>query len=131
MSNKEIWVENRWIYILSSRWLNYNSLGPRSLLSMWFQVRTPLLLIWWLLKAYMIVNFKTRGISRGARRVAWTPTLIKKNYLYTLIPELNIFFTCFNFAFNWVNYMDIKLLFYFTFFTRVIISPFMPLFFIN
>jgi len=26
----------------------------------------------------MVVNFRTRGISRGARKLAQTPTLIKK-----------------------------------------------------
>jgi len=27
----------------------------------------------------MIVNFRNRGISRGAHKLAWTPILIKKN----------------------------------------------------
>ena len=36
------------------------------------------LFIWWLLEVYMVVNFRTRGISRGARKLARTPTLIKK-----------------------------------------------------
>jgi hypothetical protein len=31
--------------------------------------------IWWPLEAYMVVNFRARGISRGARKLAWTPTL--------------------------------------------------------
>ena len=26
----------------------------------------------------MVVNFRARGISRGARKLAWTPTLIIK-----------------------------------------------------
>ena len=26
----------------------------------------------------MVINFKTRGISRGARKLARTPTIIKK-----------------------------------------------------
>jgi hypothetical protein len=32
----------------------------------------------------MVVNFRARGISRGARKLARTPTLIKikSNYLY-------------------------------------------------
>jgi len=33
------------------------------------------LLIWWPLEAYMVVNFRTRGISRDARKLARTPTL--------------------------------------------------------
>ena len=32
------------------------------------------------LETYMIVNFRVRRISRGARKLARTPTLIKKNY---------------------------------------------------
>jgi len=33
------------------------------------------------LEAYMVVNFRARGISRGARKLARTPTLNKKkNY---------------------------------------------------
>jgi hypothetical protein len=28
------------------------------------------------LKDYMVINFKARGISRGARKLARTPTLI-------------------------------------------------------
>jgi hypothetical protein len=27
----------------------------------------------------MVVNFRAREISRGTRKLAWTPTLIKKN----------------------------------------------------
>jgi len=55
-------------------------LGPRDLLFLWSQVRATWLLIWWLLEAYMIVNFRTRGISRGTRKLIWTPILnLKKN----------------------------------------------------
>ena len=46
----------------------------RYLLPMWSQVRA----MWLPLEAYMIVNFKARGISRGARKLARTPTLNKK-----------------------------------------------------
>ena len=53
-------------------------MGSRSLLLLWFQVRTLWLLIWWPLEAYMIVNFRAREISRGARKLARTPTLKKK-----------------------------------------------------
>ena len=30
------------------------------------------------LETYMIVNFKAREISRGTRKLAWTPTLVQK-----------------------------------------------------
>jgi hypothetical protein len=33
------------------------------------------LLIWWPLEAYMVVNFRAREISRGARKLVRTPTL--------------------------------------------------------
>jgi hypothetical protein len=39
------------------------------------QVRALWLLIWWPLEVYMVVNFRARGISRGARKLARTPTL--------------------------------------------------------
>jgi hypothetical protein len=32
------------------------------------------------LEAYMVVNFRTREISRGMRKLTRTPTLIKKNF---------------------------------------------------
>jgi hypothetical protein len=51
------------------------SLRLRDLFSLWFQVWVLWLLIWWSLEAYMVVNFKTRGISRGARQLARTSTL--------------------------------------------------------
>jgi hypothetical protein len=33
------------------------------------------------IEAYMVVNFRVRGISRGARKLARTPTLTKKKSL--------------------------------------------------
>jgi hypothetical protein len=39
----------------------------------------------------MIVNFRARGISRGARKLARTPTLIKKNSFLS-----QFFFTTFS-----------------------------------
>jgi hypothetical protein len=42
---------------------------------LWSQVRVLWLLIWWPLKDYMVINFRARGISRGARKLARTPTL--------------------------------------------------------
>jgi hypothetical protein len=51
------------------------SLEPKGLLLLWSQVRAMWLLIWWSLEAYMVVNFRVRGISRGARKLVRTPTL--------------------------------------------------------
>ena len=48
----------------------------------------------------MVVNFRARGISRGARKLARTPTLIKKKYgslefvhVLTSLVNLNWHFT--------------------------------------
>ena len=49
---------------LSRWWPNSKSLRSRGLLLLWSQVRAMWLLIWWPLEAYMIVNFKTCGISQ-------------------------------------------------------------------
>jgi hypothetical protein len=52
------------------------------LLPLWSQVRALCLLIWWPLEAYMVVNFRTREISRGTHKLAWTSTLKKiKSYM--------------------------------------------------
>jgi len=59
-------------------WLSDKSLGPRGLLSLWSQVRAMWLLIWWSLEAYMVVNFRTRRISRGVHKLARTPISNKK-----------------------------------------------------
>jgi len=56
-------------------WSSDKSLELRSLLSLWSQVQALRLLIWWPLEAYMIVNFRARGISWGARKLTRTPTL--------------------------------------------------------
>jgi hypothetical protein len=53
------------------------SLRLKSLLSLWSQVRVMWLLIWWLLEAYMVVNFRVCGISRGTRKQIRTSTLKK------------------------------------------------------
>jgi hypothetical protein len=65
---KDIGEPSRW-------WPSGKSLGSRGLLPLWSQVRTLWLLIWWPLEAYMVVNFRTRGISRGASKLVRTPTL--------------------------------------------------------
>ena len=59
----------------------------KCLFPLWSQVRALWLLIWWPLEAYMVVNFRARGISRGARKLTRTPTLnLKKkknrNWVY-------------------------------------------------
>ena len=60
---------------ISRWWSSSKSLESRGLLPLWSQVRAMWLLIWWPLEAYMVVNFRARGISRGARKLARTPTL--------------------------------------------------------
>jgi hypothetical protein len=40
------------------------------------------------LKAYMVVNFRTRGISRGKCKLTQTPTLIKKTKKKHLINSM-------------------------------------------
>jgi hypothetical protein len=101
-----------------SRWWSSNkSLEPRGLLPLWSQVRVLWLLIWWPLEAYMVVNFRTRGISRGARKLARTPTLnLKKKktwktMLKWLLPwkyeaqvlQSYLRWDCFSFKFEYVN----------------------------
>jgi hypothetical protein len=48
------------------------SLGLKYLLFLWFQVRALWLFILWPLEAYMVINFRTRGISRGACKLTRT-----------------------------------------------------------
>jgi len=57
-------------------------LGPRGLLSLWFQVRVMWLLIWWPLKAYMVINFRTRRISWVTCKLTQTSIYI---YIYIYI----------------------------------------------
>jgi len=66
------------VFSISCKWPSGKSLGLRGLLFLWSQVRVLWLLIWWPLEVYMVVNFRARGISRGALKLARTPTLIKK-----------------------------------------------------
>jgi hypothetical protein len=56
-------------------WPSGKSLEPRGLLPLWSQVRALWLLIWWSLEAYMVINFRARRISWGARKLARTFTL--------------------------------------------------------
>jgi hypothetical protein len=36
--------------------------------------------------AYMIVNFRTHKISRGARKLAWTPWILQKIHAFCVDP---------------------------------------------
>jgi len=58
---------------------------------MWSQVRVLWLLIWWPLEAYMVINFRIREISRGARKLVRTPTLILiiKKYITSIRTSSN------------------------------------------
>jgi hypothetical protein len=62
-------------------WSSDKNLKLKSLFSLWFQVWDMWLLIWWPLEAYMVVNFRTRGINRDARKLVQTTilNLKKKN----------------------------------------------------
>ena len=64
-----------------STWPNSNPGTPGSRVDLSSRVSKlcPWLLIWWSLKAYMVVNFRTREISWGTHKLARTPTLIKKD----------------------------------------------------
>jgi hypothetical protein len=68
---KESW----WLTKILNTEISRKSLGSRNLFFLWSQVRVLWLLICWLLEAYMVINFRTRGISWGARKLARTPTL--------------------------------------------------------
>jgi len=56
-------------------WSSDKNLELKSLLFLWFQVWNMWLLIWWPLEAYMVVNFRTRGINRDARKLVGTTIL--------------------------------------------------------
>jgi hypothetical protein len=71
----------------SRRWYNGKSLELEGLLPLWFQVRALWLLIWWSLEAYMIVNFRARGISRDVRKLTRTPRLTEKKKDWKRLPE--------------------------------------------
>ena len=66
-----IWSVTRSLYWVDHR-VGFKNYG---LLPLWSQVRALWLLIWWPLEVYMVVNFRARGISRGTRKLARTPTL--------------------------------------------------------
>jgi len=73
-----------WKLKLLSRCSSDKNLESKYLFSLWFQVRALWLLIWWPLEAYMVVNFRTREISRDACKLARTPTLNKKKKVWKL-----------------------------------------------
>jgi hypothetical protein len=51
---------------------------------MWSQVQVLWLLIWWPLEIYIVVNFRARGNSRDARKLARIPTLEQKKKYWLL-----------------------------------------------
>jgi hypothetical protein len=67
-------AKNR-LYKSSRWWSSDKNLESRDLLSLWSQVQTLWLLIWWPLEAYMVVNFKTCRISGDAYKLARKTTL--------------------------------------------------------
>jgi hypothetical protein len=61
---------------LTSRWWSSDkNLKLKNLFPLWSQVRAMWLLKWWPLEAYMVINFRTRGISRNTYKLTRTPTL--------------------------------------------------------
>jgi hypothetical protein len=79
---------------LSRWWPSGKSLKPRGLLPLWSQVRPLWLFIWWLLKVYMVVTFRARGISRGARKLDPDThiKLKKKNWLQNQKNNFPVFY---------------------------------------
>ena len=71
-----------------------NKKGDGNLLPLWSQVRAMWLLIWWPLEAYMVVNFRAHGISRGAHKLVRTSTLNskkKKTVIFLITWQNDIF----------------------------------------
>jgi len=58
----------------------------------------------------MVVNFRTHGISRGARKLPRTPTSIKKKMYDRLEKKINLLFLIFYDGFK-VFILKIKILF--------------------
>jgi len=83
---------NRNIFIKSySMWCTYKNLGLKYLFFLWSYIRVLLLLIWWPLKAYMVVNLKIHEINRGTHKLIRTLKLIrKKNCVDNITPRYNI-----------------------------------------
>ena len=93
-------------------WLKFHD-TTEGLLPLWSQVRTLWLLIWWPLKAYMVVNFRVCGINRDVRKITQTPTLIRKKdivrsniliYLCLLIFSVLFLVIIYNYLF--IYYID-------------------------
>jgi len=62
------------------------------------------LLIWWSLEAYMVVNFRARGINQGARKLTRTSTLnLKKNLVSRnrITPTFSVILFIFAVLFAW------------------------------
>jgi len=100
---------SRWCQSVSHQpsrwWLSGKSLGPRGLLPLWSQVQALWLLIWWPLEAYMVVNFRARGISRGTRKLTRTPTLnLKKKCTHQFTRDWFWISHLFNIISDWHNF---------------------------
>jgi hypothetical protein len=87
----------------------------------------------------MVVNFRAHGISRGARKLAWTPTLIKKiqeegneTYLVRSLWEMKTKFESNGggwWLINFMNNSSLSFLSFFCVFFFSSVSVLVPLFF--
>jgi hypothetical protein len=79
-----LWTAQKWQWIPKEEflglklnpsrwWYNDKSLKSRGLFSLWSQIQALWLLIWWPLETYIVVNFRARGINRGARKLTRNP----------------------------------------------------------
>jgi hypothetical protein len=79
-----LWTAQKWQWIPKEEflglklnpsrwWYNDKSLELRDLFFLWSQIQALWLLIWRPLEAYMVVNFRARGINRGARKLTRNP----------------------------------------------------------
>jgi len=57
-------------------WPSSKSLGLTDLLPLYSQVQVLWLFIWWSLEVYMVINFRTHGISRDKYKLIRIPILI-------------------------------------------------------
>ena len=64
-------------------WMEHKLFKPKLIhIKLWKQITIIIIIIiWWSLEAFMVVNFRARGINRSARKLARTSTLIKKKKL--------------------------------------------------
>jgi len=77
------WARTSYIQYKPFRWWpSGKNLRPRGLLPLWSQVRALWLLIWWPLEAYMVVNFRARGINRECTQAGLDTHVKLKIYIY-------------------------------------------------